>query len=232
MLHCRDTDFLCHRNCANFSVGKRIVRIIITMIVIGNGFCCRFCCHFRFFSVDMCVDVTCINKIDVVTSTGCPLHCRKTTTADNGKAETLCKCSDKISRICDNGGCRINIVNCDNGFCSVMEDVKDELKCSMNHAGAQDHKPRAERNDRAIEKQVQVRLHRSTHETTPRVMTKEPAASSTEKFNFFPAENRTSDHCGPETSLTGRTLNCKKQCQHEFGECVQAHVSCMQCTWK
>ena len=41
---------------------------------------------------------------------------RKTATADNRKAETSHKCSDKILRISDSGGCWVNVINCDNEF--------------------------------------------------------------------------------------------------------------------
>ena len=48
------------------------------------------------------------------------------------------------------------MINCNNFFCSIVEDVKDELRCSMNHADAQDHESHAERNNRAIENQVEL----------------------------------------------------------------------------
>ena len=173
-------------------------------------------------SIDLCVGVTHINEIRFMTLISHPICFRKTATADNGKTETMCDCSDKISQACNSGGHRIDVIDCDNGFCSIMEDVKDESKCSMNCTAAQDHEPRVERNNGTVKNQAQVGLHQSTHEIIPRVMIEEPVATSTDKFNCFPAKHGISQHCSPQTSVTGKTLDCKKQCQHEFGEHTQA----------
>ena len=41
--------------------------------------------------------------------------------------------------------------------------------------------------------------------------------SSADKLNVFPARHGVSDHCSPETIITGRTLDYDKNCQCEFG---------------
>ena len=103
----------------------------------------------------------------------------------DGKSETLFENVDKILRIYNGGGYRVNVIHCDNGFGAMMDDVKDELGCEMNYTNAQDHEPRAERNNRTIKNQIRIGLHRSTYKTIPRVMIRQLAITSTEKFNNF-----------------------------------------------
>ena len=107
----------------------------------------------------------------------------------DGKSETLYESLDKILGIYNSGGYRVNIIHCDNGFRAMMDDIKDELNCVMNYTNAQDHKPRAERNNQTIKNQIRVGLHRSTYKTIPRVMIRELAITSTEKFNNSLAKN-------------------------------------------
>ena len=52
-------------------------------------------------------------------------------------------------------------------------------------------------------------------------MMKELVIGGAEKFNFFVAKKGVSDHCSPETIVTGRALDYKKHCQFEFGESAQ-----------
>jgi hypothetical protein len=176
----------------------------------------------KFSKIDLCIDVMYVNRIGFMTSIGYPLIFRKTVYTEDGKTETLYKCLDQILRIYNNGGFKINVINCDNGFRSMLDAVSDQLDCRMNYTNAQDHEPRIERNNRTIKNQVRLGLHRAAYKAIPRTMIKELVEGSTEKFNFFVAKNGVSDHFSPETIVTGRTLDYKKQCQYEFGEYVQA----------
>ena len=142
--------------------------------------------------------------------------------AEDGSKETLHDCLDKVVRVCDSVGFRIDVINCDDGFQSIMDEAIDGMDHCMNCANAQDHEPRIERNNRTIKNQVRLGLHRTGHEATPRLVIKELVINATNKHDFFIAKKGTSDVHGPETIVTGRQLDCKKHCPHEFGECVQA----------
>jgi hypothetical protein len=107
-------------------------------------------------SIELCIDVMYVNRIGFLTSIGYPIYYRKTVHVTNGKNETLYNGLDKILRIYNAGGYRVNIVNCDNGFRKMMDDVKDKLDCTMNYTNAQDHEPHAERNNRTIKNQIRV----------------------------------------------------------------------------
>ena len=110
-------------------------------------------------SLELCIDVMYVNKIGFLTSIGYPIYYRKTVYVSDGKTETLYETLGKILRIYNSGGYRVNIIHCDNGFRAMMDNVKDELNCEMNYTNAQDHEPRAERNNRTIKNQIQVGLH-------------------------------------------------------------------------
>ena len=54
-------------------------------------------------------------------------------------------------------------------------------------------------------------------------MIKELVTSVTNQLNWFPAKNGISKYYSPMTIITGKQLNYKKDCTHEFGTYVQAH---------
>ena len=101
-------------------------------------------------SITMSMDVMYVNGIGFLTSIGYPVYYRRTEHVSNGKAETLYDALDKILRIYNSRGFRVNTINCDNGFRSLMDDVKDQLDCDMCYTSAQDHEPGTERNNRTL----------------------------------------------------------------------------------
>ena len=104
--------------------------------------------------INFCIDVIYVNRVGFMTSIGYPLYYRKTVYADNGKADTLYDCLDKILRVYNNGGFRVDVINCDNCFWAILDAVTDTLECRMNYTNAQDHAPRIERNNRTIKNQT------------------------------------------------------------------------------
>jgi hypothetical protein len=67
-------------------------------------------------SIELCIDVMYVNRIGFLTSIGYPIYYRKTVHVTNGKNETLYNGLDKILRIYNSGGYRVNIINCDISF--------------------------------------------------------------------------------------------------------------------
>ena len=45
------------------------------------------------------------------------------------------------------GGFKINKIECDGEFKTIMDDVKDNLNVKMNYTNAKDHVPAAEQNN-------------------------------------------------------------------------------------
>ena len=97
-----------------------------------------------------------VNKIEFLTSIGYPIYYRKTMHVKDGTAKTLYNNLDKIIRIYNSGGYRVNIINCDTGFRAMMDDVKDDLNCTMNYTNAHDHESYSERNNQTIKNQIRI----------------------------------------------------------------------------
>ena len=111
-----------------------------------------------------------INQIWFLTSIGYPIYYRNTPHISDGKKETLYENLDKILCIYNSGGYRVNVINCDNGFRAMMDDVKDDLNCTMNFTNAQDHGPHAETNNPITKTHIRVGLHRTMYKMIPCVM--------------------------------------------------------------
>ena len=93
----------------------------------------------------------------------------------------------------------------------------------MSCTNAKDHVAAAEHNDHTIKESICTTCHRSGHTTMPRQMITALVEHGVKQLNVFPAKHGISQHCSPETIVTGRTIDCNKHCQHEFGTCAQAH---------
>ena len=86
--------------------------------------------------IELCIDVMYVNEIGFLTSIGYPIYYRKTLHISDRKKETLYENLDKILYIYNIRGYRVNIINCDNGFRAMMDDVKDDFNCTMNYTNA------------------------------------------------------------------------------------------------
>ena len=130
---------------------------------------------------------------------------------------------DKMSRAHNKGGHCVKTIECNQEFQSAMEEVEDELGVTVECANAQDHVGAAEHNGGTLKESMRTAFHRSGHAMIPKAMIIALAEQSASTLNMFPAKHGTLEHCSPEMIVTGRTLNHKQHCQHEFGACVQAH---------
>ena len=69
------------------------------------------------------------------------------------------KVLDRALRKCNAAGFRIKEISCDGEHRGVMEKVQDDLDVSMNFTNAQDHKPKAECNNRTIKEGFRSAFH-------------------------------------------------------------------------
>jgi hypothetical protein len=65
-------------------------------------------------------------------------------------------CMDELLAIYKRGGFDITEIHCDNEFCKVMDPVsaRQDPPITMNYAAAQEHVPKAKRNNRVIQERV------------------------------------------------------------------------------
>ena len=122
------------------------------------------------------------------------------------------------------GAFKITSIECNGEYKPIMDEVEDELDVRMNYMNAQDHVPVAERNNRTIKEAVRTALHRLLYKRILKLMIKELVTLCTNRLNWFPAKNGISNNYSPMTIITGKTIDYKKDCVHEFGTYVQAHM--------
>ena len=123
------------------------------------------------------------------------------------------------------GGFVVKEIHCDNEFRPALDTLSLEYDPPLvvNYATADEHVPRAERNNRVIKERVRTTYHRLPYTTLPRTMVKYMVLESARKLNFFPSKNGVSKYYSPRMILHQENLDFAKHCQFTFGEYVQAH---------
>ena len=95
--------------------------------------------------------------------------------------------------------------------------ARQDLSIKMNHAAAQEHVPRAERNNRVIQERVRATHHRLPHTHLPRVLVKHVVMEATKKLNFFPNKNGASKVFSPRMIMHQENLDCERHCKCQIG---------------
>ena len=91
------------------------------------------------YSVTLCIDTMYINKIGFLTSIGYPMYYRKCSYVEDNTTDEFYRKIDKAVRIYNNGGFRVNLIECDGEYKSMMDKVSDDMDITMNYTNAQDH---------------------------------------------------------------------------------------------
>ena len=93
------------------------------------------------------VDTMCACGLPFLASVGWPIYYRGCVPMENTKHDSCCKAIDKQLRQFDKAGFKIKSIECDGEHRAVMDEACDGLGVTMNYTNAQDHEPRAERNN-------------------------------------------------------------------------------------
>ena len=147
--------------------------------------------------IHLCIDLMFVSRVGFLTTIGYPIFYRKAKRIDNRTKESLYDKLDHILQIYNSGGYKVSRISCDLELKKIMDAVKDGLDVKMQYAGANNHKPHSERNNRTLKNQTRVGLHRTTYKTIPKLMIEHLVVGSTDKFNLFPARNGVSDYYNP-----------------------------------
>jgi hypothetical protein len=140
-------------------------------------------------------------------------------------ADVYKKCIDELLAVYKRGEFNITEIHCDNEFRKVMDplSVAQNPPIKMNYVAAQEHVPRAERNNRVIQERVRAAYHRLPFTHLPRIMVKFLVMESTKKLNFFPNKHGVSKYFSPRMIMHQENLDYERHCKHHIGEYVQAH---------
>jgi hypothetical protein len=170
-----------------------------------------------------CMDLMYVNGMPMMTGIDRSIRFRGLVPMTSRVASELYRALDVILRAYNRRGYRIKTINCDGEFCTMMDEVNDELHIDMNYASRGEHVPEAERNNRTIGERIRSTYHNLPYKVIPKIMLKYLAMVSTQQLNLFPAKGGVSAYLSPHMIMTGRNLDYTKHCQVPFGTYVQAN---------
>jgi hypothetical protein len=96
---------------------------------------------------------------------------------------------DQIPRHYNRAGFVVRTIHCDGEFRGMMEKV-DDLDVDMNFTNAQDHVPKAERNNRTIKERIRAAYHRLPYKAIPLIMINYLAMIQGKQTQSIPREGR------------------------------------------
>jgi hypothetical protein len=129
-----------------------------------------------------------VNSLKFRTAISLDLCYRTAQYVTNSVASIYKECLNKLVTVYKTGGFKITDIHCDDEFRKAMDPFSagQTPPIKMNYASAQEHVPRAERNNRVIQEQVRAAYHRFPYTHLPRTLVKYLVMESAKKLNFFP----------------------------------------------
>jgi hypothetical protein len=166
-----------------------------------------------------------VNSLKFLSTISHDLYYRTAQYVSEAVASVYEVCVDELLGIYKRGGFNITGIHCDNEFRKVMDPLsaRQDPPIKMNYAAAQEHVPRAERNNRVIQERVRSAYHRFPFTHLPRILVKFLVMESTKKLNFFPNKNGVSKYFSPRMIMHHENLDFERHCKYQIGEYVQAH---------
>jgi hypothetical protein len=134
----------------------------------------------------------------------------------NPVASVYKECMDELVTVYKKGGFRITDIHCDNAFRKAMDPFSagQAPPIKMNYASAQEHVPRAERNNHVIQERVCAAYHRFPFTHLPRTLVKYLVMELAKKLNFFPNKYGVSNVFSPRMIMHHENLDCERHCKY------------------
>jgi hypothetical protein len=171
----------------------------------------------------LCMDGMMINGISFLTTISRNIMYRTAEWIENKTSKAYRSVLDNVFRIYNRAGFKIKIINCDNEFRPLMDELQDVYNVVMNYANPQEHVPEAERNNRVLKERFRASFHRLPFNKMPKIMVKILAMECAKKLNFFPPKGGVSPYYSPRMIMHQQNLDYVKHCSIPFGSYVQAH---------
>jgi hypothetical protein len=175
--------------------------------------------------VTLSMDGMTVNSLKFLTTISHEIFYRTAQYVEKAVASVYDNRLDEIVRLYKHGQFQITEIHCDNEFHKVMDpfSAKQDPTITVNYAAAQEHVPRAERNNRTIQERVRATYHRLPYDHLPRTLVKYLVMESTKKLNFFPNKNGVSKYFSPRMILHQENIDYERHCTYSLGEYVLAH---------
>ena len=171
------------------------------------------------------IDGLTVNMLKFLTSISHEVFYRTGKYIAEAKAINYVECMQEIYNLYKLAGFIIREIHCDNEFHKAMNKfaASQNPPIKMNYSAAQEHVPRAERNNRVIQERVRASFHQMPYEHLPRILIKYMVSEAARKLNYFPAKHGISKHYSPRMIMHQENLNFNRHCKYVLGEYVQAH---------
>jgi hypothetical protein len=175
--------------------------------------------------VTLSMDGMMVNSLKFLTTISHEIFYRTAQYVSSAVASVYDQRLEEIIRLYKHGQFQVTEIHCDNEFHKVMDpfSARQDPTITVNYAAAQEHVPRAERNNRTIQERVRATYHRLPYDHLPRILVKYLVMESTKKLNFFPNKNGVSKYFSPRMILHQENLDYERHCTYSLGEYVLAH---------
>jgi hypothetical protein len=177
----------------------------------------------KHYDIDLCMDAMYVNECGMLTAIDRTIKFRSLVPMNTKQHVEYYRALDQILRHYNRAGFVIRTLHCDGEFCSMMEQVEDDLDVKMNLTNAQDHVPEAERNNQTIKERIRAAYHRLPHKAVPQIMINYLAMIQANQLNLFPLKGGVSKYCSPCMILKQTNLDYTKHYVVPFGAYVQAN---------
>jgi hypothetical protein len=175
--------------------------------------------------VVLSMDGMTVNSLKFLTTISHEICNRTAQYAQNNTAKVYEKSLDEIMCIYKRGQFQVTEIHCDNEFHKLLDpfSAKQDPIIKVNYATANEHVPRAERNNRTIQERVRADYHQLPYDDLPRTLVKYLIMESAKKLNYFPNKNGVSRYYSPRMILHQENLDYQRHCEYSIGEYVLAH---------
>ena len=174
-------------------------------------------------NVELCMDTMYVNESGMLTAIDRTIKFQSLVPIETRQHKEYFRALDTILRLYNSAGFVIKVIHCNGEYCGMMEKVKDDLNVEMNFTNAQDHVPKAERNNWTIKERIRAAYHCLPYKAIPRIMIRYLAMNQANQLNIFPVKGGVSPYYSPQMILSQSSLDYTKHCTVPFGAYVQAN---------
>jgi hypothetical protein len=175
------------------------------------------------YSVTLCIAGMFVNGLPFLKTISRNIMYRTASSLPNKKPKSYEAALDKVLRLYNLGGFRVERIHCDNEFRPVMDIIIQKYpSITVNYCNAQEHTPEAERNNRTIKERIRATFHRLPYSRLPRIVIQVLTMESAKMSNYFVPKGGVSKFYSPRMIVTKDNLNYNKHCLIPLGTYVQA----------
>jgi hypothetical protein len=163
----------------------------------------------------MSMDGMTVNLLIFCTTISHEIIYRTSQYAQTNTATVYEKALDEVLHTYKRAQFQVTEIHCDNEFHKLMYPfvAKQNPIIKVNYATANEHVPRAERNNRTIQERVRTAYHRLPYDDLPRTMVKYLVMESAKKLNYFPNKNGVSKYYSPRMILHQENIDYERHCE-------------------